>query len=214
VKLRHTIFFAVLVSLVLSAGGARAQTDQTSPTARRHEGLFFRFALAQGIAAMTAEVGDAGDVETKITTTQRELRPSLGYALSENVILFGMLVAHESHRSTAKIGDLVPARESDHENVSGYGVGSTYYWMPINVYVSAALLAVSAYGDGTIGTTNRGLGLDLALGKEWWVSDGIGLGLSAQLLVARMREKLTTVQGEKPLWNRTGVSLGFSATFN
>jgi hypothetical protein len=218
VSLRHAVTVAAALALAFQAAAARGQGPEpfpgpavVRPGAKRHDNVFFRIVLAKGLASMSADVGH---VQTKITSQPLEYRAAAGYALTENIILFGELVSLDTNSSTATIRGIAPNRFDGHLSLTGFGAGATYYWMPLNLYVSAALAAVATTTDGTLGSTDRGPALDLAFGKEWWVSNTIGVGVSAQLLLARMSEKSTTVQGDKPAWTSTGASLGLSATFN
>ena len=60
--------------------------------------------------------------------------------------------------------------EADAElTISNVGIGSTFYFMPINVYFSSSFtLAKGAVEfDGEELDTDNGLGIYLAIGKEW-----------------------------------------------
>ena len=108
--------------------------------------------------------------------------------------------------------------------VGGIGPGVAYFIQPANAYVAATLLLASftATDDRsnpatTIAESDGGLGIEGLFGKEWWVSDNWGLGVSAQLLAASMKSKrpLPLVQGGPlPTWTAIGFSVLFSATYN
>jgi hypothetical protein len=61
------------------------------------------------------------------------------------------------------------------------GGGVTYYFGKSNVYVTAsvgaALLTFDIDGDSE--DSDTGIAFDAGVGKEWWVSDRWGLGVSA-----------------------------------
>jgi hypothetical protein len=53
------------------------------------------------------------------------------------------------------------------------------------------------------------------VGKEWWVSDNWGLGLSGQMVPGTFRGKDPDLTlGLVPSWKATAFSLLFSATYN
>lgn len=70
---------------------------------------------------------------------------------------------------------------------SAFGVGATYFFVPVDFYVSASLgvsvLAVERTTRTTIITARTGLGwaLNLALGKQFMVTPNVGLGIGGQL---------------------------------
>jgi hypothetical protein len=65
--------------------------------------------------------------------------------------------------------------------MSMVGGGFTYYFGPSNVYLTASVGAglLSLEFDGDTEDSDTGFAFDAGLGKEWWVSDRWGLGVSA-----------------------------------
>jgi hypothetical protein len=61
------------------------------------------------------------------------------------------------------------------------GAGFTYYLGQSNVYLTASggasMLTLEFEGESE--NSNTGVAFDVGLGKEWWVSDNWGLGVSA-----------------------------------
>lgn len=81
------------------------------------------------------------------------------------------------------------------------GVGLTYWLMPENVYLSGGLglstsaveaspLRIAEVEIPDVEASGVGLGLHLALGKQWWVSRRVGLGLSVSALALTMPNDL------------------------
>ena len=58
-----------------------------------------------------------------------------------------------------------------------------------------------------------GIGINLAIGKEWWVSDNWGLGVAAQLSSTVLPDKNLRT-GEELNLTTHSVGILFSATFN
>jgi hypothetical protein len=95
----------------------------------------------------------------------------------------------------------------------GFGGGVAYYFMPANVYVSAAIAAIQLrvdYKDEEIAKTDTGVGIDLLVGKEWWVSEGWGVGVALELSGGRVKDN----GPGSPTWSAGSLGLLFSATFN
>ena len=98
--------------------------------------------------------------------------------------------------------------------MSFLGIGLTYY-LPINVFLSGSIGLASFNlqdngDDGNIeGSTEEGLGFQVAVGKEWWVSDNWGLGVSAAFTYGSAEDKHDA--GDASAY---GINVMFSATFN
>ena len=106
--------------------------------------------------------------------------------------------------------------EADAEvTISNIGIGSTHYFMPINVYVSSsfALAKGTVESEGEELETDNGIGINLAIGKEWWVSDNWGLGVAAQLSSTVLPDKNLRTGEELDLTTHS-VGVLFSAMFN
>jgi hypothetical protein len=100
--------------------------------------------------------------------------------------------------------------------MSDLGLGACYYFMPVNIYLSASV-TVSRDRleiDEKKGSTNPGVGAYVSIGKEWWVSDNWGLGVALFAYASRMdaRESGTFV-GRYTVYN-TVAGVVFSATYN
>lgn len=90
----------------------------------------------------------------------------------------------------------------------------TYYFMPSNVYLSGSLGLANAAIETDFDTfdSDFGYGINLAVGKEWWVSDNWGLGVASHLYYSRIPD--AELNGEEPYLDTVSVALLFSATFN
>jgi hypothetical protein len=92
------------------------------------------------------------------------------------------------------------------------GIGATYYFMPVNIYVSGSVgLGLLVFEDdgGQSKDTSGGLALNGMVGKEWWVGSDWGLGLAAQLLFIRVKDYV-----DDRHMNALAINLLFSATYN
>ena len=85
-------------------------------------------------------------------------------------------------------------------SATGIGAGATYYFMPVNIYLSGAV------GSGTMtggGVSRTGVATNWLLGKEWWVSKEWGIGVAGQFMYMR-----------PPGGETLGGGLLLSATYN
>jgi hypothetical protein len=146
---------------------------------------------------------------------------ALGYTVAHNLILFG-------EGQFTVISDPGPELWGGSDRIEGYnllltsmGPGLAYYWDPLGLLFSGALVFPRldfikrprqdgpTYSGDAIVKTGFGVGADLLVGKEWWVSPDWGLGAALQLHVSS-----TKVEGEDARMTTTALSLLLSATFN
>jgi hypothetical protein len=89
-------------------------------------------------------------------------------------------------------------------------LGISYYFMPENIYLSMSF--ESPEGGSYKSSANNGFGLQVSLGKEWWMSKNWGLGLALNISYDYFSK---TYSGDPitPLHIFT-FGLSFSATYN
>jgi hypothetical protein len=136
---------------------------------------------------------------------------AVGGAVADNWIVYG-----EAFDDIA----VDPKLESDSGEVdlngnfgiAGYGAGVAHYFMPLNLYLAGALDAAAIVVEAPNGDRARtkfGLGVNLMIGKEWWVSDNWGLGIAGQLVFAGgMKDEADAS------FRATAFGIVFSATYN
>ena len=87
--------------------------------------------------------------------------------------------------------------------------------MPANVYltgsIALAIGTLESYGQKIESET--GYGINVAIGKEWWVSDNWGLGVAGQLFHTVLSDE-DLITGELYDLKTTSFGILFSATFN
>lgn len=164
-----------------------------------HDGFYLRFHAGFGHTAITE-----GDF--RIAGPSGAFAFSIGGAVAEDLILFGHLTANRMQRPTVSVAGYRLEVNGSVDAV-GIGVGLAYYVMPANVYLSGALLAtrleVSNDKGVSLAESKTGGGLELAVGKEWWVSDNWGLGIAGRVMMASIEDARTV-----------SPALVFSATYN
>ncbi len=60
--------------------------------------------------------------------------------------------------------------------------------------------------------TDLGYGINVAIGKEWWVSDNWGIGVAGQLFYTVLPDE--NPKGEEFDLNTASIGILFTATFN
>ena len=94
------------------------------------------------------------------------------------------------------------------------GFGLDYYFMPVNVYVGAtfSIAGVARTRDDEVNYSRAGIGIDLDVGKEWWLGANWGVGIAARASYVDVAAE-HTVRGGGRLrsWH---LGLQFSATYN
>lgn len=94
-----------------------------------------------------------------------------------------------------------------------YAPAVTYYFMPINLYLTGAIGASRVgldYGGDNSDWGNFGVGLNLDVGKEWWVGDDLGVGLAGRFWYTHATRELAGLKGTDSF---TGWALLFSGTY-
>lgn len=182
---------------------------QTPPGYHTHDGFFLRLNLGFGGTAMKTEVGPD---ELTISGTGAHLSIALGGALAPNLILYGALLINTASDPTFESNGVELQSRDVTAGVVGIGPGIAYYFGQSNFFLSStlALSQISIQEDDReVANSELGIGVELMMGKEWWVSANWGLGVSAQLNVATIKHEDTDNR-----WNTLAASLNFSATFN
>ena len=161
----------------------------------QHDGFFLRLALGFGGGAASLEpTGSAAaglgvDLTTDISGGGGGFSFDIGGAPVDNLIIhlrmsdFIMVDPKVEVAAAGASGELNGSFGS-----SFFGLGLTYYFMPVNLYITAALgaggLTTDIDGDDEpTRATDAGFGFNFDVGKEWWVSDNWGLGLAGRFVL-------------------------------
>lgn len=164
------------------------------PTAgyHRHDGFFLRMTFGVGWGA--SELDSSGLPEHVWLGPGFASSFDLGAAVAENLIVHVRLRDASVTWPALRVDGEEPADQTGVlASQAMVGVGVQYYFMPINLFVGLALGIAGTeavveqretwdarYNGGT------GFGLDVELGREWWVSENWALGVAARLSLARV----------------------------
>ena len=139
----------------------------------------------------------------------------IGYAVVENLIINLDIFANTVTDPTVEIDGRDVGEVDAEVTITNIGVGATYYIMPTNVYLASSIaLAEGSVKSGRVAIeTDTGYGINVAIGKEWWVSDNWGIGVAGQLFHTVLPDE-NLITGEVFDFKTTSIAILFSATFN
>ena len=178
---------------------------------RTHDGFMLRLSAGGGSAGSNIE-DPTGSID--LSGTAGEMNIAVGGMIQPNLAVHATLFGWSVSDPDADVNIVGVGQGSGTLNgtatMSAIGPGVTYYFMPVNMYVSGSV----GYGrfslDGDVeGSTDGGVAFDLSLGKEWWVGDAWGLGAAGGFGYHSLPDKDVSEN-----WSGTSFALRFSATFN
>jgi hypothetical protein len=197
------IGLAALAVVTAISSGAWAEPET-------HDGFYLRLHIGPGFNTMESD----SSPKAKIDGTGGAFGISLGGMVTENYGVFAEISDSVATEPQLTIGNQTfEAKDNVRVAVIGLGVGVIYWYMPINIYVSAALVLdelIVRDGDEKVFETDKGVGLSIMVGKEWWVSENWGLGVAAAL---RQSSRMDEKDGDAT-WEADSLNVVFSATYN
>jgi hypothetical protein len=179
---------------------------------RAHDNGFF-LRLSGGIGGASAEMEDASG-KNKVEGGTGDINLAIGGVLAKNFALHGTIWGFITSDPEVTFGSQTGTLNGD-VDFSAYGAGVTYYFMPVNMYLSGSVgvgtLSMSANTPGgtLTGESDLGPAFELTLGKEWWVGTSWGLGLALAGGVFSVPDGSVDES-----WGGGHVALRFSATLN
>ncbi len=186
----------------------------------RHDGFMLRLAIGVAFGGMTGDDFLLDGSETAAGGAGFSTTIGIGGALTDNLVLnadlFQMTVLDPTIEVDGhELGDADVYGEDrgvgENVELTGLGVGVTYYFMPVNVYIAGAIglgQVVFVSDSGERAGSDAGLALHALVGKEWWVGVDWGIGVAGELaFVSAKDDYLGDVTG-------LGFAVLFSATYN
>ena len=191
------------------------------PTAERHDGFMLRLTLGFGGGTVTRRVkNDAavvlgGDGKTTLSGFAESFSVDIGGAPVENVIIHGRFsVMGLGNPHIERQGHTVDSSSDDTAGSLLFGPAITYYFMPINLYLTGAIgfgatwALIKDEDDQAHGS--GGVAINADVGKEWWAGDQWGLGVAGRFWYATGSR---TSDGVDLEYNMIGFTVVFSATY-
>lgn len=185
------------------------------PGFHKHDGFFMRALM--GIASGRLQ-GDVASGELRIAGQGLSESFAFGGAIKENVILYGEYGIEVLFQSSASGPGKDPSTVRVMPLVLTFAPGVAYYFQPSNMYLSGALgLAITDGSEDLDRVSDKvvkhgskpGIGGNLSVGKEWWVSSNWALGAALRASFARTQELYTSYP-----WTYFSAAVLFSVTYN
>jgi hypothetical protein len=185
-------------------------------TVETHDGFYLRMFL--GFGYMQSHASVLGNTE-KLYGPAYAFDLALGGAVAENLIVFGELALINVDSPTVSFAGTSATGGGASVDHAGVGPGVAYYLMPLNLYLSGAVIfgrvqVQDKSSNDVVGQTKVGVGLNLVAGKEWWVSANWGLGVALHFMVATNTDSSSDLTPSSTRFTTTGGTIAFSATYN
>lgn len=214
------IIVLILAMMLLIYGVQSVSYGQVAPTVEagdddtkhKHDGFYLRLTTGGG-STTSIEESELGELSFSGISGNTTL--GIGYAVVENLIINLDIFASAVTDPTVEI-DGEDYGEADAEvRITNIGIGATYYIMPTNIYLAGSIaLASGSIKSGRVSIeSDTGYGINVAIGKEWWVSDNWGIGVAGQLFHTVLPDE-DLITGEVLDFKTTSIAILFSATFN
>ena len=193
----------LVILAIISTVASRAQAGGS----RDHEaGFFLRLSTGVG-GAKTERAEPAPGIEVSGPTG--DLNIALGGTITRNLALHATFFGWRASDPT--VNELDTGLNDATLALGAVGLGITYYFMPINLYVSPSIGPAYLVTDLTNDSeaTGLGLGIDFTVGKEWWVSDRWALGVAGGF-----GAHVISDDDAPPNWQGASFAVRFTSTFN
>jgi len=193
---------ALLLTLLLSAGSAAAGPRD------HQDGFFLRLSAGGGSGSSSI---DDGTNEAEISGSVADVNIAIGAIITPNLALHGTLMGWSAQDPDLEFNGTTVGEINGDVTATGIGAGLTYFFMPVNMYLSGSLGVGSMELDaGNLSVeTDSGLFADLTLGKEWWVGEKWALGLAGGVTMHSFGDPDVDEN-----WSGTSFCLRFSASMN
>jgi hypothetical protein len=203
-----------VMAIMFACLNIMAQSDH-EPGYQTHDRFFLSMSLGPAWMSINDDITDGPYNNMKMKGIGGIVDFKAGYALNESLILHGDVISISSGSIDITVdGTDMGTIEGDNSvGMIMVGGGLTNYFIPENFFISGTVGMGSfniTSGDNT-SSTERGLGLLLKAGKEWWISSRWALGMSASFNYTHVNNNADGMQE-----NLSGMALGisFNATFN
>ena len=175
-----------------------------------HRHLGFYLHLDLGFGGFDGEVSEQ---DLHLTGPAGSFGIAIGGAIAENLLLSGAAWGYGSDNPNLRQYGVDYSTVDTHFVVGAVGPQLTYYFMPWNLYLSGMLgvSSISSREGGRTFNSEAGIGGQLAIGKEWWVSNDWGLGVAGQFFFSSNQDNAFP---GSPSWGTGAVTIAFSVTYN
>ncbi len=178
-----------------------------------HDGFFTRFIFGYGYGKGSVDNYIDGDIKFSDISDVTRLQVGLSIVSDFNLYLdlgFVSYTAPEVKLNGEKVKDTDTVYNS-----SQAGIGFSYYIMPDNLFIEFSYLLVGGVFEGDLIDTSdlSGTGIYASIGKEWWVSENWGLGVSLYYYREKLKRDNSHAIDKYEVKNHCW-GLAFTATYN
>ena len=200
----YAILVAILLFFVLSPLSA------WSGPRDHNDGFFLRLSGGGGSAKTSICFSDE---DMEFSGASGDVNLAVGAIVTPNLALHGTLWGWTVSEPDWSWGEYKLESVPADVNISAFGGGLTYYFMPVNMYLSGSVgVGILGIDLGPLtGESDPGLTFDITLGKEWWVGDNWGLGVAGGFSYHSIPQPDPEIDEN---WTGTSFGIRFSATMN
>ncbi len=188
-------------------------TKDEESARHRHDGFFLRIhsGFGNGLVVEHDYLGS----DRKFEGLAGMFRLQIGHEIADNLILFGEYGGFGMQKPDMHWQGETVSEVDAEVGMVDLGIGLTYYFMPINIYLSGSLtLSVNSIDlKGEEAETGGGLGVYFSVGKEWWVSENWGIGVALFAYVSSTEVENEELDQTFDVYNRV-FGIAFTATYN
>jgi hypothetical protein len=168
--------------------------------------------LALGAAVNAGTKLEVGTEEIKMSGTGVDFEMAIGGIVTSNLAIHGTLLGWVV--SDPKVEFLDQSENAGGTlSLAGVGAGLTYFIMPVNIYLtgSAGIGQLSVSDDNVSYEFGTGFMIEAAVGKEFFVSDGWGLGFAVGIVYHSVPWDDVDIDEN---WSGISIPVRFTATMN
>lgn len=170
-----------------------ANASATAPTrpAQVHDGFFFSGSAGAGARSMFVK----GSEDVSVDGTGAAIGFRMGGAIARNLFLHATVGSSVTEDPEISIDSTTVTADGAKLSFVSVGPGLTYYFMPANVSLggSALMMQTRLEFDGELLSKSEwGPGLELRIGKDFWVAQDFLLGVGLSGAAAVMSDQNTT----------------------
>lgn len=202
--MKNKYYYLLLTALL--AGPALAQNAE-----ERHDGVYANVNLGLGYGGYSATAGSDSQTATGIGF---QYGGKLGFALSNNFILFGALDGYSVSNPTVKttVGSSTTTQNTSNASVSKFMFGGGLgFYSDSNFFILGTIgVATGSVSQNSVSvSSNAGFGVNLNIGTEWWVAKDFAVGFSIVGNYSSLKFSGSTAD-----WGYYYIGLAASATYN
>jgi hypothetical protein len=158
-----------------------------------HDGTMVRLTLGFGAGSVSQDYSNIAGLEVELGGGGLMWSVDLGAGMTERLTVHGRIgqlwlpaPSFSARNAAPGSPESQPLAGGSTLTVTLVGVGATYNFMPLNLYLTAigGLSVISLWlgdaDDDDQEVVQNGLGFNFDVGKEWWVASQLGIGAAAR----------------------------------